>query len=466
MLRKWKVFLLTLDIFLFISLVWAIGYFRSSISLPMILETRGIWFITFSVLLFYYIFGAFDFRKESSWQTKFFDLFFTFFFSVFLIAGISYIYGSERSGIFGRGIFLGSLVGFICISQIYRLCFLRYIFTIKEKNKILFVGSKKQSKRICEDSQLGSLPYAVEYFIEPSQFMSNEVKTANDSTKDETEKLKRDEEQSILALKNLLLQKWRKVVVGVDDSTSDELIRTLVNDRLRSDRIVDIIRFYEDEWQKIPLEILRSQWFLREEGFRLSASPFQQRVKRAFDLIISSFLTLMLWPLAIIISIVIYLDNPGPVFFTQRRMGREGKLFNIIKFRTMYLHAEMNGPQWAQKNDVRITRMGGFLRKSRMDEIPQLINIIIGDMSFIGPRPERPEFHELLEKEIPFYNLRYMVQPGLSGWAQVKAAYGASISDAKDKLEFDLYYIKKYSLWLDLIIILKTVRVVFRGEGR
>lgn len=187
--------------------------------------------------------------------------------------------------------------------------------------------------------------------------------------------------------------------------------------------------------------------------------------KRFLDIFLSLILLLFLAPLLIAVAIIIKLDSPGTIFYQQKRVGLNGKVFSVIKFRTMVSDAEKDGARWASKNDDRITRLGRFLRRSRIDEIPQAFNVLSGSMSFVGPRPERPEFIVELEKHIPHYNDRHAVKPGITGWAQVEYTYGASIDDAREKLKYDLYYIKNFSLALDFIILLKTVRVTLFGIG-
>ena len=172
-----------------------------------------------------------------------------------------------------------------------------------------------------------------------------------------------------------------------------------------------------------------------------------------------------LFPILITAALLIYLEDRGPIFYSQRRSGLMNKDFYIIKLRTMYTNAEENGPQWSTNKDKRITKIGKLLRKYRLDELPQLLNVLKGEMSLIGPRPERPEIDKNLSKEINNYNLKYLAKPGLSGWAQVNYPYGASVEDAKMKLSYDLYYIKHFSIFLDLLIFFKTIKLVFNAEG-
>ena len=187
--------------------------------------------------------------------------------------------------------------------------------------------------------------------------------------------------------------------------------------------------------------------------------------KRVFDIVAALGLIIFLAPVLAATAIAIRLDSKGSILYRQKRVGLNGRVFEIYKFRSMVSDAEKDGVRWAAKNDSRVTRIGKFIRKTRIDEIPQAINVLKGEMSFVGPRPERPEFVELLEREIPNYHLRHMVKPGITGWAQVKYVYGASVEDAREKLKFDLYYIKHYGCMRDILIVLLTVRVALFGIG-
>lgn len=200
----------------------------------------------------------------------------------------------------------------------------------------------------------------------------------------------------------------------------------------------------------------------RVERATLAADSFG---KRMFDLLAASALIIVLAPLIALVAVLIKLDSRGPVLYRQQRIGFGGRPFEILKFRSMVAEAEKNGPVWAAKNDCRVTRVGRIIRKLRIDEIPQAANVLRGEMSFVGPRPERPEFVKILEREIPNYHLRHAVRPGITGWAQVKYVYGASVDDARVKLQYDLYYIEHFSLLRDLLIMAMTVRVALFGIG-
>ncbi len=229
-------------------------------------------------------------------------------------------------------------------------------------------------------------------------------------------------------------------------------------------KVEDATSWLEKISGKIEVENLYPSWLVFNEGFRRSAVFIV--VRRMLSILISLTGLILALPLLPVIMLVIRLDSKGPVFYTQTRMGKGGRLFKVVKFRTMRQDAESgSGPQWAGNNDPRVTRVGKFLRTSRLDEIPQLWCVLKGDMAFVGPRPERPEFIEMLSKEIPYYGVRHMVRPGVTGWAQIKYKYGSTIEDAREKLQYDLYYIKNASIGLDLVIMFQTVKIVLLGRG-
>jgi exopolysaccharide biosynthesis polyprenyl glycosylphosphotransferase len=225
--------------------------------------------------------------------------------------------------------------------------------------------------------------------------------------------------------------------------------------------------FYERVWKKVPSLCLRDDWFKSASGFRLLNDPHSEQSKRAFDFLSATLLLLLLSPVMLLAALAVALDSAGPIFYSQLRTGKNGRPFRVYKFRSMRRDAErLGGAQWAQERDPRITRVGRWLRLTRVDELPQLWNVLRGDMSLIGPRPERPEFDTQLAEQIPYYDTRYRVKPGISGWAQVMYPYGASVDDAREKLAYDLYYLKNCSVYLDLVITLRTIQVVLFGKGR
>ena len=229
--------------------------------------------------------------------------------------------------------------------------------------------------------------------------------------------------------------------------------------------IYNISGFYEIITNKIPVENIEYDWFL--ENLSENSKKAYEIFKRLVDIIFAIIGLIISIPFLPFIILAIKIDSNGPIIFRQIRTGKNGKDFLAMKFRSMVDNAEKNGAQWAEKNDSRITKMGKIMRKTRLDEIPQLINILKGEMSFVGPRPERPEFIEILSKEIPFYKERLLTKPGLTGWAQLKGpAYGGSKEESLEKLKFDLYYIKNRNFLLDISIILKTVNIVLNRKGQ
>lgn len=254
------------------------------------------------------------------------------------------------------------------------------------------------------------------------------------------------------------------IVSAVDPRQHPELVAGLFACLPLKVNFVELPSFYEKITGKIPVENIGHVWFL--ENLHESTKHAYELTKRLLDVVVSlaaAVVTLPLWPLIIL---AIRLDSAGPILFRQVRLGKGGKRFLAVKFRTMRADAETAGPQWSPDGDPRVTRVGRLLRSTRLDEIPQLLNVLVGEMSLIGPRPERPEFIASLRQQIPFYEERLLVKPGLTGWAQVSLAYGASVEYSLEKLQYDLFYIKNRTLWLDLSIALKTIKTILSGAGR
>ena len=250
-----------------------------------------------------------------------------------------------------------------------------------------------------------------------------------------------------------------------DAPIDDDIARDLLEAKLRGSMVVDIRSFYEHVVQRLPLSQINDEWLLQTEGFSLNTRGSLRRLKRALDVLISLLLLIPAAPIMLITAIIVRLESPGPVIYKQDRVGLFEKEFTVYKFRSMRADAEKNGAVWASAHDARVTKFGKFIRKVRIDELPQIWNILKGDMSFIGPRPERMAFVTKLKETIPYYSLRHTVKPGLTGWAQVCYPYGASEDDARRKLEYDLYYIKNMSILLDINIVFKTVGVVLFPKG-
>lgn len=261
-------------------------------------------------------------------------------------------------------------------------------------------------------------------------------------------------------------EKSATMIVILPDAPMDEdLAGRLLDAKLKGVMVVDIRSFYERVAQRLPLSQINDEWLLQTEGFSLNTRGSLRRLKRVFDVLVSSAALVLASPLMLAAAVAVRLESPGPVIYKQSRVGLREKEFMVYKFRSMRADAEKNGAVWASANDSRVTRVGKIMRKTRVDELPQLWNVLKGDMSFIGPRPERMTFVKELKKNIPWYSLRHTVKPGLTGWAQVKYPYGASEEDARRKLEYDLYYIKNISILLDVNILLKTLGVVLFPKG-
>ena len=272
---------------------------------------------------------------------------------------------------------------------------------------------------------------------------------------------------SLANFEHLSRQTWSGVLISNSNrELSQATIRYLMAMRLRGIYVYSFADFCEQFWQKIPPACIEDDWFVFSSGFSILHHRVNVKLKNALDRLLAALLILLSLPITLPTAIAVKLDSPGSIFYSQVRTGLNGKKFKVHKFRSMRSDAEKMGAQWAQEKDPRITRSGRLIRMTRIDELPQLWNVLKGEMSLIGPRPERPEFDSQLRQEIPYYDLRYLVKPGITGWAQVCYPYGASVEDAYQKVAYDLYYIKNYSLILDAAIAFKTLRVVILGKGR
>ncbi|MEP6897633.1 MAG: TIGR03013 family XrtA/PEP-CTERM system glycosyltransferase [Rhodanobacter sp.] len=257
-----------------------------------------------------------------------------------------------------------------------------------------------------------------------------------------------------------------EIVVGVDDRRGGLPMEDLLECRQLGVDVTDLTTFFERESGRVQLSFTDPSWLVFSGGF--NATPVRRLSKRCFDLGISALVLLLTWPLMLLVVLAIRVESGAgqPIFYRQERVGVRGKTFWLAKFRSMRTDAELDGvARWASKDDARVTRVGKFIRKVRLDELPQLWNVLKGEMSFIGPRPERPQFVADLELKIRYYSLRHCLKPGLAGWAQLRYPYGASEDDAAEKLKFDLYYVKNHNLLFDLLILIQTVEVVLFGRG-
>ncbi len=248
------------------------------------------------------------------------------------------------------------------------------------------------------------------------------------------------------------------IVVPAHIKKSSRAARLIYKNLASGTEVLDLAKIYELLFQKIPLAELEEVWFLENLA---KSNKIHDAIIRPLEVLIALILGILTLPLAFLIIAIIKITSSGSAFFTQIRVGKNGQRFTLWKFRTMGADAEKGGPKWAVPNDKRVTPFGKFLRRTHLDELPQLFNIATGELSLIGPRPERPEFVATLEKEIPYYELRQLIKPGLTGWAQINYRYGASLDDAYEKLQYDIYYLKNRSLWLDILILVKTIKRFF-----
>ncbi len=346
-----------------------------------------------------------------------------------------------------------AFIGLIAGRRIYQQLAVMPAF----KRRLLVVGAGSRA-RITEtvhpDRALDELPYTVVAFVTPEDGPPVDV------APDRVRYLRRG--QKLLDLVRDL--KAHEVVVAIRNRRGSLPIKQLLECKLHGITVTDVSSFFERERQQLRLDSLNSSWLVFGDGFRQNASRIV--VKRLLDLAASAVLLTVTLPVMLITALAIKLESPGPVFYWQTRVGMGNENFEICKFRSMREDAERDGvAQWAVNSDDRVTRVGQWIRKLRIDELPQIFNVLKGEMSFVGPRPERPFFVEQLSDQIPYFLVRHSIRPGITGWAQVRYPYGASVQDAREKLQYDLYYVKNHTLFLDVLIILETIGVVLFGRG-
>lgn len=355
---------------------------------------------------------------------------------------IAFFYFIPYFGIAPKTNLFVNLIIFTLLFAIWRQLYNHSLKLSALTNNILIIGENKEINQIKEiirsNPQLG-------YHV-AQQIRVSDIQTPFDLLETATQK-------------NI-----KTIVTAIDPHQDSKLVRSLYQCLPLKISFSDLPSFYEKILGKVPVSSIGEIWFL--ENLTESQKNYYEAIKRFVDIGAAIILGLISLPFYPIVALVIKIDNSGPVFYKQRRIGLDGQIFNVIKFRSMVQEAEKSGAQWANQQDRRVTRIGRFMRKARIDELPQIWNVLLGQMSFIGPRPERIEFVQQLEKEIPYYQIRHIVRPGLTGWAQVNFHYGASVEDSIEKLQYELYYIKHRSLILDLSILLKTINIVLRGKGQ
>ncbi len=332
-------------------------------------------------------------------------------------------------------------------SFMFRLLYLKLRFTHYAGLKVVILGDGENAKFLFREIRSGGYPVIFEGYIGRSNWdLPLRCLGEAPSLVDIVHKIDPD-----------------VLVVAPDGWRGTLPIEALLKIKFTLCEVIDSPTFYERITGRILVEEIRPSSIIFTRGFQ--SARFEDLIKRLFDLVFALFGLIITAPIMLLTAIAIRIESPGPIFYLQHRVGMDGKDFKVIKFRSMRQDAEKDGPKWASQNDPRITQVGRIIRKLRMDELPQFINVIKNDMSFVGPRPERRYFVDQLEKAIPFYALRMHAKPGITGWAQINYPYGDTFEDAKEKLKFELYYMKHRSMWLDLVIIFQTIKVAIKGKG-
>lgn len=436
--RRMKLQILLLDVFVYLASIISVYTFRIGSFDEEYFYQPGLWLILASLFTFNYIFSNYDVDTHRG-RYLILNSFFAICAHLTVIIGVNYILSVDRMGLYGRGVLFGSAAIYLFFSLTYRIV-IRKIFKKSADNSVWII--------IC-DNQIDALIQSDKMHGE----LRGQYKLINIV-----------ENQNPSSLSDHINSGY--IVAATPASLPKIWKDFLLSRKINGEVVMSWADFVEITLQKIAVGHIESEWLFFTAGYSILRNDWLVRAKRISDLFLSLVVFVLAFPLMLLTALAVKLDSTGPVLYRQRRTGLHGRVFTINKFRSMRVDAEVAGPQWAAVKDSRVTRVGAFIRKTRLDELPQIWNVILGDMSFIGPRPERPEFNEELEKKIPFYKLRHSIRPGLTGWAQILYPYGASDTDAKHKLEYDLYYIKNYSLVLDGLILLKTVKIVLFGRGR
>lgn len=370
--------------------------------------------------------------------------------SLALILLIVYAVPSLHFGPHGLIVTVSAAFGGIAL---VRLLFYKWDKVVAFKPRVLVLGTGSRVVRLADIAQHSDKHFMVGYVPFPPS-VSYQVPAL--------------QVMSIAAGESLtsIVKKHRvnQIVIAVRDRRGALPVRDLLECRTQGVNVMELATFFEREYRQVSLESISPSWMMLGEGFR--QGMLRRGMKRLFDLIVSAVLLLLTLPIMLIAAVCIVVESGFPVLYRQERVGQDGRVFSIYKFRSMNNNAERDGtPRWAIANDDRTTRVGRIIRKLRIDELPQIINVFKGEMSFVGPRPERPYFVDKLVNQIPYYALRHTVKPGITGWAQVCYSYGASLDDTSEKLQYDLYYLKNHTLFLDLMILIATIEVVLWGKG-
>ncbi len=346
-----------------------------------------------------------------------------------------------------RDVLLGALFIVLSLSFVIRAGYLKLRFNNSNGTRIAVLGDGDNAKFLFREMRAGGYPVIFEGYIGRNNW---DLPSRCLGDVSEIHRIIKEIEPDLLVVAP---DGWRGTL-PIDD---------LLHIKLTSCDVIDAPNFYEKITGRILVEEIRPSSIIFTRGFL--SSPLQDAVKRGFDIFFALVGIVVTFPIMVLTALAIRLESPGPIFYLQQRVGLDGKDFRVIKFRSMRQDAEKQGPQWASQNDPRVTRVGRIIRKLRIDELPQFLNVLKNDMSFVGPRPERRYFVDQLEKVIPYYALRLHAKPGITGWAQVNYPYGDTIEDAREKLKYELFYMKHRSLWLDLVIIFQTIKVAIKARG-
>jgi len=397
-------------------------------------------------VIFSYILGRYKKEKSITIQSLLFSIlkiFSMIIFSIFIYAFINWFSSIiifdqliiDQKDLLLKDIFIKSIsnIGFLSLISQSLISILNYKIYDK-KNLWIFYGKEQEYNK----------------FLRELNYHSNHQEI-NFISASETLKINKS--------KNL-----KGIIVNENDIINIDNLDNLYNIKLSGIEVINLIDWFEKEYHRIPTDFIESNYQLIKK-LKSIEDNYHNRIKRLGDIFVSLIIILITLPVIFIVSCLIYLEDKGPIFYTQTRTGLNGKIIKIIKFRSMHVDAEIEGIQWSKNNDKRITRIGRILRALRIDELPQLFCVLLGSMSLIGPRPERPEIEKKLFKKVPYYKSRYILKPGISGWAQVNYHYGASVADTKQKLSYDIYYISNFSFFLDLLIFFKTIKLVLNAKG-
>lgn len=366
----------------------------------------------------------------------------------------SVVFYALPNWVFGRGIFLIQMALVLLFAFGWRWLYRIALSTPIGQSDVLIIGAGRSGKAIYRLLENSDSPYRPVGFVDddPDKLNTKVESVPVLGTTDQLSEIARE--------KNV-----HTAILAITHDRSYPLINRVIRARLNGLTVPDMPALYEELTGSIPVEHLRDDWLLIADGFSLLSKQHVQRMKRLIDFASSTILLIASVPVMLLTAVAIKLESRGPVFFRQKRVGKDGQVYYTLKFRSMKEGAENAGAAWAAENDSRVTRVGRVIRFLRIDELPQILNVFRGEMSLVGPRPERPEFVRELEERIPYYGIRHSIRPGITGWAQVKYGYGASVEDALKKLEYDIFYLKNMSILLDVKILLKTIGVVLFGQG-